>query len=255
MSAGMAAAIALALAAERAARDEAIAEAIAREREAREDALAAQEHRVVAATVNLATEIHRRRWVGVPGRLGALLWTLLPRPGIVAVGLVGLLTLALTAVQVLLFFQQNQLLEAQNARVDIQTAVAEAGRRATLAAEARLVIAEMIRERDTLALAKPDPFPADEFTLHECQPAATEAAVPERCWRWYRKRVVGGRPTLLPVPDRCREGELGGGWEVRRGCPIEPPRSYPDEPISASDSVESPIFPVAASFYTSSHGS
>jgi hypothetical protein len=244
-------AVAIALAAERAARDEAIAQAVAREREARDDALAAQEHRAVAATINLATEIHRRRWAGVPGRLGALAWTLLPRPGMVAVGLVGLLTLALTAVQVLLFFQQNQLLEAQNARVDIQTAVAEAGRRSTLAAEARLVIAEMIRERDTIALMVPDPFPADEYLVNECRPPELETAILERCWRLYRKKVVAGRRTQLPVPDRCREKELGGGWEVRRGCPIELPPSYPDEPAFVEDSIDLPLFPVAASFYPS----
>lgn len=269
---------------ERIARDRAIAEAVAaaleKERTEREEALAAQEHRATHATVNLVAAMVRRQWQKVPARAGAFVFAALMRPGAAAaVGLVALATLALTAVQVVLLSRQNELLDAQNARVDIQTAVAEAGRRADLAREARQVVAEMIAERErTMAAAARAEGAAgagearDRWGHLECIPAADAAVIPELCFRAARRwpattrveREAGSTdaaprflaaPAPQPMPQRCLPGRRTG-WPEQRGCPLPDPPSLrlgargidplpPDDDMRAYEGIPPVWYPSA----------
>ena len=236
--------------------DKAIQVALARHSEEINESLSAQEHRPVHATVNLVGALVRRQWFKIPTRAGAFVASVILRPaGLVSVGLLAIATSLLTAVQVVLLENQNRLLESQNLRIDIQTAVAEAGRRQEIAAAARSIIDEMIAEREKVLAETPRPsgIPTagerkDQWGHLECIPHNDPEFLPELCLRVFRRwpsdtvfrhvprQAVGTsteqeRPTdeiisadfsPSPMPRRCFPTDIRE-WPYGRGCPVQEP--------------------------------
>ncbi len=128
------------------------------ERRARESALIAQEHRLIPAIRNAIDSIFKPEHKNdrSPAFVALAWWFFRPSAGRAAL-LAGVLTVVFTAMQVALLHQQN-------ARLDVQNALAEGQRRAGLMAEFDSILVSLAREQ-------------------EAAPSCDGPASSERCWR------------------------------------------------------------------------
>ncbi|MEM7079806.1 MAG: pentapeptide repeat-containing protein [Pseudomonadota bacterium] len=139
-------------------------------------ALIEQEHRLLAAVVNLsrlvfrASKDDRQRYL--PSAIRALIWCLLPSAGTASVSLLAVITLLVT-------IHQSSLLSTQNRKIEVQNVLAEAQRRSSLMFETVAIFESIEEEKkqtpgeDLCSNAK-----APCWRTFEQAPNATRAASP-----------------------------------------------------------------------------
>lgn len=117
---------------------------LAKERDERELALVAQEHRLIPALSNLisaflTSDMDQRRRL-LPKAGAAVFWCLIPSSGTAGIGIVAGLSLFFA-------WQQTQLLNAQNQKIEVQNILSEAQRRSGLMFETSAIFQQIEEEK------------------------------------------------------------------------------------------------------------
>jgi hypothetical protein len=151
--------------------DRRIDERFAQERNDRELALVAQEHRLIPSLSNLISafltkDVEQRRRL-LPKASTAVFWCLIPSSGTASVGIVALFS-------VFLAWQQTQLLNVQNQKIEVQNILSEAQRRSGLMFETSAIFQQIEEEKKVTG---------SDGSKVRCKDVANSyAGRPESCW-------------------------------------------------------------------------